>query len=199
MTNKIHVLADESLGGVKREYVEVKRKAEVGDYVTYVYNGNRDEVIVTAKEVDESGGILDIEPWYISEDEGDETCGFGAEAYRVLEPTDIVHIESDDGKSERYRMVDRNAEVGERVIIVEAGSHDFAVGDITEIKCVTDNGVDEQTRLGDAEYGWLYEEEYLVLESVESGTSPQSTDDIIANLVRRVSSLERQVTELERE
>ncbi len=28
---KIHVLADETLGGIKREYVEVDRKAEVGD------------------------------------------------------------------------------------------------------------------------------------------------------------------------
>lgn len=140
---KIHVLADETLGGVMREYEETNHGY---------------------------GGVVSIKP------------------------THIVHI---DGT--RYRMVDRKAAVGERVIIVEAGSHDFAVGDITEIKRVTDNGVDEQTRLGDAEYGWLYEEEYLVLESVESETSPQSTDDIIANLVRRVSSLERQVTELERE
>lgn len=35
MTN-VHVLSDESLGGIKREYVEVDRPADVGDYV-YVH------------------------------------------------------------------------------------------------------------------------------------------------------------------
>lgn len=30
---KIHVLADETLGGIKREYVEVDRKAEVGEKI----------------------------------------------------------------------------------------------------------------------------------------------------------------------
>lgn len=33
---KIHVLADESLGGIKREYVEVNRKAEEGEKIVIV-------------------------------------------------------------------------------------------------------------------------------------------------------------------
>ncbi|MFP3701231.1 hypothetical protein SB758_37755, partial [Burkholderia sp. SIMBA_013] len=32
----IHVLADEKLGGTKREYVEVDRKAEVGEKIVIV-------------------------------------------------------------------------------------------------------------------------------------------------------------------
>ncbi|MCU9959250.1 hypothetical protein BJQ92_00763 [Bacillus licheniformis] len=33
---KIHVLADESLGGIKREYVEVNRKAKLGEKIVIV-------------------------------------------------------------------------------------------------------------------------------------------------------------------
>ncbi len=40
---KIHVLADETLGGIKREYVEVDRKAEVGDKIVIVDRNSRSE------------------------------------------------------------------------------------------------------------------------------------------------------------
>ncbi|MEC1602648.1 MULTISPECIES: hypothetical protein [Bacillus] len=39
----VHVLADETLGGIKREYVEVKRKAKIGEKVIIVDADVQDE------------------------------------------------------------------------------------------------------------------------------------------------------------
>lgn len=41
---KIHVLADETLGSIKREYVEVDRKAEVGEKIITVESCKEFEV-----------------------------------------------------------------------------------------------------------------------------------------------------------
>ena len=128
MTNekKIHVLADESLGGTLREYVEI------------------DNVM---------GG-------------------------RVFEPTNIVHI--DDS---RFRLVDRKAEVGDKVIVINDG-HLVSKGETHTV---------ETPR--------IYEnrEKYRVLVPVEeeSETSPQSIEDLIANLATRMTALERSVTALD--
>ncbi|WP_411810098.1 hypothetical protein [Bacillus halotolerans] len=46
----IHVLADETLGGIKREYVEVDRKAEVGE-----------KIIVTSSDTFPEGFIAEVE------------------------------------------------------------------------------------------------------------------------------------------
>lgn len=82
--SKIHVIKDESLGGILREYVEVDRKAEIGDYVLFKRSGGHyklksDDVSVANRDIDR-GVIV------------------------VLEPTDIVHIPSEQGNVQRYRL-----------------------------------------------------------------------------------------------
>jgi hypothetical protein len=109
--SNVHVLPDENLGGVLREYVEVDRKAEVGDYVI------RNDIIrkVTGRS-DICEGV-EFEP-YLNEGEVDETIGWADGYYKTLEPTDIVHIDGvRDGKPSRFRLVDRKAKVGEKVIV----------------------------------------------------------------------------------
>lgn len=148
---KIHVLADESLGGVKRECVGVIKRYDFG-------------------EVEE------------------------------FEPTDIVHI---DG--ERFRLVDRKAEVGERVIIVNAddlNNEGYGVGDIYEGVSSWEFGRDNKGGI-DTNCGVsLFHEEYHVLVPVESEQTmdkPESLHDIIANLVKRVAELEHENKSLVRQ
>ncbi|QAV85192.1 hypothetical protein ES965_14355 [Bacillus subtilis] len=115
---KIHVLADETLGGIKREYVEVDRKAGVGEKIVIVARNSRSESY-------ENGEIFTVERVWkplegdIESDEAKSiTNGDGLifrSEYRVLEPTNIVHI---DGQ--RYEMVDREAEVGETIVITSS-------------------------------------------------------------------------------
>jgi hypothetical protein len=116
--SKVHVIKDENLGGVLREFVEVDRKAEVGEFV--IRNG-------VVRKVIQRGllpGSVEFEGYY---DEGrdDKIVGWFDGAYKTLEPTDIVHIDDPSGQSKRYRMVDRKAEVGERIIIIDADIADY--------------------------------------------------------------------------
>lgn len=182
---KIHVLADASLGGIKREYVEVDRKAKVGDKIVIV-----DAILSFGKY--HNGDIFDVATKRSASVR--TACGkcIYDEEYNVLEPTNIVHI---DG--ERYEMVDRKPEIGEKVIVTE--SDDFPKGFVDSVKEVDDfhdngsfflvNGVLGENFL-DAEY-----EEYRVLVPVESSEEePQPSDpiDVIANLATRVAELERE-------
>ncbi|MEH7689808.1 hypothetical protein V7190_10600 [Bacillus velezensis] len=119
-----HVLPDETLGGIKREYVKVDRKAEVGEKI----------VIIGKEEFDEGyeiGDIFTVNHTHHTMD-GDvhsaaASSGINCdgliyrEEYHVLEPTNIVHI---DGR--RYEMVEREGEVGEKIIIVRP---DGVIGD----------------------------------------------------------------------
>jgi len=121
---KIHVLADESLGGIKREYVEVDRKAKLGEKI----------VIVDADQgygVQYSNGDVFTVEFYASYGSDVATeCGHlvGNYEYRTLEPTNIVHI---DG--ERYEMVDRKAEVGEKVIHMNEGKSEGRVTEVVDV------------------------------------------------------------------
>lgn len=196
---KIHVLADESLGGIKREYVEVDRKAEVGDKIVIVdkrYPGDiyeNGDIFTVDRETPPGSGFVEC---------GEATSGMNCGGliylgeYRVLEPTNIAHIDGPDGP-ERYEMVDRKPEIGEKVIVTE--SDDFPKGFVDSVKEVDDfhdngsfflvNGVLGENFL-DAEY-----EEYRVLVPVESSEEePQPSDpiDVIANLATRVAELERE-------
>lgn len=109
---KIHVLTDETLGGIKREYVEVDRKAEVGEKIivtekmAFYMDDMRVGNIYKAIDVDGEGDV-------IVKDDADEEATAIKDGYHVLEPTDIVHI---DGV--RYEMVDRKAKVGEKIISI---------------------------------------------------------------------------------
>ncbi len=194
---KVHVIADESLGGVKREYIEVDRPAKVGDKVTYVFSGNRDGIIVTAMVVRPDGEVADIHPYYKSD--GDLICGFGANAYRVLEPTDIVHV---DG--ERFRMVDRKAKVGEKIIVVDWDDDSHVYNDVSIGETLTVNYLAPAGSIWDVMdreiAAIITKNEYRVLEPLASNdivTAEEGDDksviELLANLARRVTELERQM------
>ncbi|WP_411809466.1 hypothetical protein [Bacillus haynesii] len=189
---KIHVLADESLGGIKREYVEVDRKAEVGEKIVIVDADigarvyKNEDVLYVNKLCTECEGDV------FSEDA--VVAGYNPEGlveyheYRVLAPTNIVHI---DG--ERYEMVDRKAEVDEKIVII-APDDDLAVnGDLGKIATVTE--VFNEEDIDASPMGWVKRSEYRVLVPVESSEEePQPSDpiDVIANLATRVAELERE-------
>ncbi|MCY8754806.1 hypothetical protein [Bacillus haynesii] len=173
---KIHVLADESLGGINREYVEVDRNADVGDRV--IADGTYREVVAISSRC---GVCLD----------GDESIGI-PHSYRVLEPTNIVHI---DG--ERYEMVDRKPEKGEKVICLDDTGGDLTIGGMYTIdEIIEEDGmgygfIDD---VGEERAFWD-EAKYRVLVPAESSEEePQPSDpiDVIANLATRVAELERE-------
>ncbi|WP_345806214.1 hypothetical protein [Bacillus subtilis] len=105
----VHVLADEALGGIKREYAEVKRKAKIGEKVIIVDADVQDE------EPYDNGDIFKVEKKYgLSETTRTKCNRFILDTeYHVLEPTDIIHI-----NGFRYEMINRKAEVGEKIISI---------------------------------------------------------------------------------
>ncbi|MBG9915264.1 hypothetical protein ABD67_10145 [Bacillus sonorensis] len=178
---KIHVLADESLGGIKREYVEVDRKAKQGEKIVIV-----DAILSFG--IYRNGDIFDV---VIKRSASVRTaCGrcIYDEEYRVLEPTNIVHI---DG--ERYEMVDRKAEVDEKIVIIAPDDGIAVDGDIGKIATVTE--VFSEEDIDASPMGWVKRSEYRVLVPAESSEEePQPSDpiDVIANLATRVAELERE-------
>ncbi|QJC97151.1 hypothetical protein HC660_26770 [Bacillus mojavensis] len=191
---KIHVLADETLGGIKREYVEVDRKAEVGEKLVsifgdYPHYSEKEYGRVVGVDIDDAEvefeSKYEDESWYIL---------YGA--YHVLEPTDIVHI---DG--ERYELTDRKPEVGEKVIVVDDDGT-YETGSIFTTK-ETDRWLDGSgISVEEFNYG-LFHKEYRVLVPVESAEAdePQPVDTVFAigNVAQEVAKLKRTVERLENE
>lgn len=93
----IHVLADETLGGIKREYVEVDRKAEVGEKVIITRKldccmldmkiGSIYEVV---RLVEGSHGDVNV----IDDTDEEATASFGG--YRVLVPVEADEPQPSD-------------------------------------------------------------------------------------------------------
>lgn len=205
----IAVLPDESLGGVLREYREVKRKANVGERI--VFDGSS-WGITAKKPYTVVGGDGDGAEFV--DDDGDTRweAHITANCF-VLEPTDILRI-----GSERFRMVDRKATVGERVIIAnpdsDAKDHGGCVpGDIATITRTgsDDYGTFYGARMTNGKCIAVYAKEYRVLEPVTTPV-PLSTrlatllssrsyaDQIaenIAALTAKVQALESRVAALE--
>ncbi len=182
---KVHVLVDESLGGIKREYVDVDRPAEVGDYV-YVHKCEEcpeasGKIGKCTEDDDFDDGSVDVD--IPSTKYGDVTfLDAGSDTFTTLGPTDIVHI---DGA--RYRMVERKAKVGDKVLI--NGHVCEKANGIFIVDKVEQNGHIHYGQYGRRPYG------YKVLIPLESTNDPDSIIDLIANLARRVTSLERQLTD----
>ncbi|WP_412095034.1 hypothetical protein [Bacillus haynesii] len=181
---KIHVLADESLGGIKREYVAVDRKAEVGEKIVIV------DVILSFGTY-HNGDVFDVATKR-SASVG-TACGkcIYDEEYRVLELTNIVHI---DG--ERYEMVDRKPEKGEKVICLDDTGGDLTIGGMYTIDEIIEEDGTGYGFIDDVgeERAFWDEAKYHVLVPVESSEEePQPSDpiDVIANLATRVAELER--------
>ncbi|SLC08156.1 Uncharacterised protein [Mycobacteroides abscessus subsp. massiliense] len=182
---KIHVLADETLGGIKREYVEVDREAEVGEKTVIV---NAD---VQCEEPYNNGDIFEVES-LLGCSRGIQTAChrdiFDFE-YHVLEPTDIVHI---DG--ERYELTDRKAEVGEKVMYVnkDCGESDGVVTEVTSVGVSMVDVSGYEASDGDSVCGFSHGY-YRVLVPVEDEPKPADPIDVIASLAQEVASLKRTV------
>lgn len=185
INENIHVLADETLGGIKREYVDVDREAEVGEKIIIV------DADAQSEEPYYDGDIFNVEELLAHSPAVRTKCGrfiFDSE-YRVLEPTDIVHI---DG--ERYKMVEREAKVGEKIIVVRPdeglGNDNEAgiVGIVSSLYSAGDVGVKD--------FGFVLGTEYRVLvpvEAAEDEPKPADPIDVIASLAQEVASLKRTV------
>lgn len=101
----------------------------------------------------------------------------------------------------KYVEVDRKAEVGEKVLVVNAKK-------VGRDQCAFDNGhVTSVIATSNENYvtvkpcAKIYDSEYRVLEEccVEAtANNPQSMLDLIANLARRVTSLEQQLRDTQR-
>jgi hypothetical protein len=192
----ITVLKDESLGGIEREYREVKRKATVGERIKIVNNGANHGLeigyICTADNADGAEG------WalYHAEERAEPD-------YVVLEPTDIIRLVSEGHiDNERLRMVDRKAAVGERVIALESCSvnpRNYGPGAVFEVEAHDYFGVDITDFNG--EDNVIPHSEYRVLEPVETAqlSAQPPLDQAAANisaLQAQVSGLEAKVAEL---
>jgi hypothetical protein len=103
-----------------------------------------------------------------------------------------------------YVEVDRKAEVGDKVLIVNAefSYGMYRNGDLITVERMDDTGIYNKSIAcvgtgGSNSSGCIYHEEYLVLEPLENESSPQITD-LIANLANRVHSLEQQLRDTQR-
>ncbi|MET1134712.1 hypothetical protein ABWW12_01945 [Bacillus subtilis] len=196
---KIHVLADETLGGIKREYVEIDRKAEVGEKIVIVEKADWEEWY-------KNGDVFTVDREYRPADGDVESDGASSdtncsgliyrEEYRVLEPTNIVHI-----GTQHYELTDRMAEVGEKVIVVKDDGT-YETGSIFTTK-ETDRWLDGSgISVEEFNYG-PFHKEYRVLVPVESAEAdePQPIDPIFAigNVAQEVAKLKRTVERLENE
>ncbi|QVY62970.1 hypothetical protein [Cytobacillus gottheilii] len=198
-----HYIADESIGGIEREYVETNNLAYIDDLVVTEFpNCFTQGKVYEAIYVEDNGEVTLID------DEGDEhILSFGN--YKTLEPTNIVRI---DGA--RYRLVERKAEVGEKILIRNANFTfgDYANGDVLNVVESDDDSVtvEDYGKVKDKVCTYITHREYNVLEPIEAASanddlptvdatqaSPQVID-MLANLARRVTSLESQLSDTQR-
>ncbi|APH50432.1 hypothetical protein BSF20_19235 [Bacillus amyloliquefaciens] len=192
--DKIHVLDDETLGGIKREYVEVDRKAEVGEKIVIVEKDDLEEGY-------ENGDVFTVDrhrPGKSHVESDEARCGGNIdgfilrEEYHVLEPTDIVHI---DGR--RYELTDRKAEVGEKIIHLYEGE---SSGIAREVRKTDDEGV-EVDPYEDEEGVWIgldhgYYRVLVPVEAAEEEPHPSDPIDVIASLAQEVAELKRTVSRI---
>ncbi|MCG7383376.1 hypothetical protein [Paenibacillus sp. ACRRY] len=199
----ITVLKDESLGGIEREYREVKRKARAGERIkivaaeydinggTWGYDNGEIHTVISSDGMHE----INIRP------DGTEDSEMYVEQheYVTLEQTDIIRI-----NGERFRMVDRRAAVGDSVLITE-GSEFYEKGSVIPFHKRAEYASDLVINYLDGEYGTVGAK-FRVLEPVTSAepapllsdkTAPDQAAELIAKLTTRVASLEKRVAALE--
>ncbi|MDQ8094236.1 hypothetical protein [Bacillus amyloliquefaciens] len=194
---KIHVLADETLGGIKREYVEVDRKAEVGEKIVII------DADVQCEDPYNNGDIFEVESLL--------GCGRGIQTpcyrdifdfeYHVLEPTDIVHIGGPDGTTQRYVLTDRKAEVGEKVVHADkdCGESDGVVTEVTSVgvSMIDVSGYEDSDGYSVCGFSHGYYRVLVPVEAAEEEPKPADPIDVIASLAREVAEMKRKVSDLE--
>jgi hypothetical protein len=200
--SNVHILPDENLGGVLREFVEVDRVANVGEKIvivdpSYFQYGDwyTQGTVMTVTETDEYGNVYCGKYDLIDRDE-----------YRTLEPTDIVHLREEngterrDGKPSRFRLVDRKAKVGDRIV----NRYDYVP---TTVKRVDKYGIETEpyvTKDGFMTSGMLHGSYYVLEpvtepEPIEVDTRHASPEviDMLANLAQKVTELERELYDVQ--
>lgn len=198
MNENITVLKDESLGGIEREYREVKRKATVGERIKIIaeemLGENRKGEIYTVTKAANYSDLIDTSGKW---DDG-STLNPAHEEYVVLEPSEIIRIDN-----ERLRMVDRKAAVGERVIALEDCSdnpRNYGPGAVFEVEAHDYFGVDITDLNG--EDNAIPHSDYRVLEPVEfvksdAPTAPLSEQPPLDQVAANIAALQTQVSGLE--
>jgi hypothetical protein len=185
----VTVIKDEALGGLLREYREVKRKAAVGARIkivaaenTFGNYANGDVKEITWKDSD--GDVF----FTSNKNSGDFFAH--AKEYVVLEPTDIVRI-----GNVRYRIVERKANVGERVVAIRNSVNVYDVGHVGIVASdgfVDFNGQGNPYVAGNGRWACGHERSYRVLEPVASAAqapTPAAEDADLLVLSRRINEL----------
>ncbi|RCX22923.1 hypothetical protein DFP94_101512 [Fontibacillus phaseoli] len=218
MNEQITVLADESLGGLLREYREVKRKAAVGERIKF--NGfDRGFNMDGVENPYEVGEVLLVSGRYDHRPFPEDAIGacvtgrpnIRDSEYVVLEPTEIIRI---DGA--RFRIVDRKAAVGDRVLVPRDCGRFYKAGNVARVRYAYDDGAVSADFSGNS---YVYnggvwhvggDIGYRVLEPVKSEEdvapmplstrpAPEQAAENIASLQAQISALESRVAALEKE
>ncbi|MGG4171373.1 hypothetical protein ABEW20_06255 [Bacillus safensis] len=190
----IHVLKDEKLG-IDREYVDVDRNAEVGEKIVIVEKpSDRDvysegDVFTVDRLWGAVAGAIESDK-AVSGPDYNKDGVITRNEYHVLEPTDIVHI---DG--ERYRLEDRKAEPGEKVIDKNVdgkwpGLVSEAIDSLRYTVAINGRVIDGK-KATVITHGYYY-----VLTPVQDAAEAQESDviTVLANLGAEVAELKRTVS-----
>lgn len=183
-----HYIADEALGGIEREYVEVDREADVGDYVMSKWS----EKIYTVTEVSDAHALI------TTPEQLGHPNGFYYGSYKTLSPTNVIRLA--DGK--RYEIADRKAEVGEKVMYIINGKSDGIVTTVTDVGVQYVDVEEYVSGKGDTVCA-IDHIAYFVLVPVkdeapaayvsEKGVeAPKDAQALIANLAKEVAQLKRE-------
>lgn len=200
----IHVLADETLGGIKREYMEIDRKAEVGEKIVIVEKADCEEGY-------KNGDVFTVDREYRPADGDVESDGASSdsncdgliyrEEYHVLEPTNTVHIDGPDSTTQRYELTDRKAEVGEKVIFNnESGVSDGIVTEVTLVGISMVGVAGYENSDGECGCGIShgYYRVLVPVEAAEDEPKPADPIDVIASLAQEVAEMNRKVSDQQR-
>ncbi|WP_057080590.1 hypothetical protein [Bacillus amyloliquefaciens] len=187
---KVHILVDEKLGGIKREYVEVDRKAEVDEKIVIVekndFEGYENGDVFTVDR--DFHSEMDFVESDVAASHGNDNGAIYHDEYHVLEPTDIVHI-----NGQRYEMVDREGEVGDKVIHVYKGESN---GIVRDVRKAGDDGVDVDTYEDEGElYSGFYHGYYCVLVPLDKEKTFENKHNVykeLKNLIHNELGISRQ-------
>ncbi|OAJ75146.1 hypothetical protein AYJ08_05895 [Brevibacillus sp. SKDU10] len=174
MTN-VTILTDDN--GVKREYREVERKANVGEQVKIIAGA---EEMLGEYRKGEVYTVTELDGYYFIRVDGKwgdgTTLNLSHDDYVVLEPTDIIHVDGVCCREEK-----REAKVGERILIVAAEdtARKYDNGDILTVagvlgvfKCVRVNEHDRVIR----------HREYVVITPLDEPTPNNITVNLTVNV-----------------
>ena len=195
LAKNITVLADEKLGGIEREYIAVSRIAQVGEKIVTTEEGWIYRTIPI-------GTVLDVEHVFKDGSVSTPAVNYESYEYKVLVPSRIIHV-----NGERFRMVNREARVGDTIVITN-WSDDHSVpnayknGDIAVVGKGTFDPSHIRIDRPDLKHGFvaLWYDEFAIIERIEDELSSrppyEQAAETIANLTSTVTALTGEVEAL---